>query len=84
MDDATLLRLWGAMNEPKPGAAGQGNGPRPKELSDPNTDPQIRAKVLDAYTGFLTDKPSSSWSESEKADIRAQIEAVCKANNIGS
>jgi hypothetical protein len=83
--DPMLLRILGALSGPKPGPAGQGTRIlRPPQLDDESLDPAVRAGVWDAYTAALTDKPSSTWSEAEKADINTQIQKVLKDSGFGS
>jgi hypothetical protein len=58
--DAIMHRLGG--NKP----VGNGSGiTRPKELDDANTDPTLRAAVLDSYTARLMEVPQANWNEAD-------------------
>jgi hypothetical protein len=65
--------------------SGQGSGvptvQRPKELDDIATPPDTRAKLLEAYTGALLDKPQSTWSSLERDAVREQVQVVLKGMN---
>jgi hypothetical protein len=50
----------------------------PKELSDVNTPPALRAQVLAAYTGALIDRPQNTWSSSDRALMAEQIRSTLR------
>lgn len=51
---------------------------RPKELDDPNTPPELRAKVREAYTGALMDRPQNTWTPADRALMGEQIRSTLK------
>jgi hypothetical protein len=71
--DALVQRLGG--NKPIGGGSGV---QRPKELDDPNTDPTLRAKVLEGYTGALMDQPQATWSDAERRSVLEQTQTVLR------
>jgi hypothetical protein len=83
ISDATLREILAVRAAPKPGSV-KGTGiPRPKELADDSgVDSTLRAAILDSYTAALYDRSPSSWSESEIADIRSQVDAVLKGSGF--
>lgn len=51
---------------------------RPKELDDPNTPPELRARVREAYTGALLDRPQNTWTPADRALMGEQIKATLR------
>ena len=50
--------------------------PYPTELNDPNIDPNLRAKILNEFSGRLMEIPQNLWSPQERAAVRESVDAV--------
>ena len=73
--DALLAAILAARNEPKTIGSGV---KRPVELDSPDTDPTLRAAILEHYTAKVSDLPSSTRSKAEAQSVRDQVAAVLK------
>lgn len=69
-----LIRRMGGNQSPGTGSGVQ----RPRELDDANTDPTLRAKLLEDYTAKLTEAPQSSWSAAERKSIWERSRSVLR------